>query len=235
MTADSGMSRCRERCPHQAGFTLVEVLVATTMLALLLGVLFATFYTVVRAWDRADTYSVEANDIEAIQRFLRSRIASARPVAHPEDTLHVRGTHTRVTFIGEPDRLTFVAPLPAYRSAGGLYLFVVGLEGDQLRLNYRPFHPRMTSLQPASGRPWSSQTLLEDVAQLRFRYLGQADDEADFGWSTAWSNAVRTPVLVDIEVRRGSPAALPWPPLTARTVAERIGGRGLGGIGFGGQ
>jgi len=225
-------------CPHrqyERGFTLVELLVATTMLALLMGLLFATFYTTVRAWDRADQYGVQANDIEAVQRFLRSRMASARPAVHPEDALLESGTATRITFIGEPGRMTFVAPLPAYRSAGGLYLFVVGVEGNQLRLHYRPFHPRMRSLQPAEGRPWSTLTLLDDVTEARFRYLGQPHDEAGFGWHLVWPDARRTPLLVEMDIIRGDPTALPWPLLAARTTSERTGGRGQTSLGFGGS
>jgi general secretion pathway protein J len=235
MPASLDIRRPRPRGVNQTGFTLVEVLVATTMLSLLLGVLFATFYTTVRAWDRADQYSVQANDIEAVQRFLRSRIASARPAVHPDDALRDAGTDTRITFIGEPGRISFVAPLPAYRSAGGLYLFVVGIEGDQLRLHYRPFHPRMRSLQPASGQPWSTLTLLDDVAQVRFRYLGQPHNQTGFGWHLAWPDARRAPLLVEMDVSRGDPAALHWPLLAARTTSERTGGRGQSTVDFGGQ
>lgn len=210
----------------QAGFTLVEILVATTLLALLLGVLFATFYTSVRAWDRADEYGIGTNDIEAVQRFLRSRIAAANPVLHPQADVDRLLQGARITFIGETDRLSFVSPLPAHRATGGLHLFVLSIEDGGLQLFHRPFHPHMASLQPSDERPWNSLTLLERVTQLRFRYLGKPNDDTDFGWHETWLAATHTPVLVEMALERTDPNAVSWPLFAARTTIERRVRRG---------
>ncbi|MFU8896700.1 MAG: prepilin-type N-terminal cleavage/methylation domain-containing protein [Gammaproteobacteria bacterium] len=203
----------------QRGFTLVEVLVAMTMLGLLMAVLFATFATTMRAWERADRLGVEVNDIEAVQRFLRFRLAAARRVSLPENSLPSPG-RTQVVFIGERDRLTFVAPLPAQRNLGGLYVYVLHTAGDELRVSYRPFHPRMASLVPDFRSTWATLTLLEDVEQLRIEYLGDpaGQDEAD--WFPEWPEPRCVPMMLAIELRRTDPRGLPWPRLYARTHAE---------------
>lgn len=223
----SGTSWSASQRAAQSGFTLVEILVATTILALLLGVLFATFYTTVRAWDRADLYSMESNDIEAVQKFLRSRIGAAKPVRYPDVTRDTNPGDLRIAFLGEANRMTFVAPLPAYRSSGGLYLFVIELSGGHLRMHYRPFHPRMASLRPNQEQPWTSMTLLQDVAAIQFRYLGQPHNETGFGWHTAWPEAIRPPLLLEIQLERSDPSALPWPMLAIRTNIENISERNL--------
>lgn len=227
--------RSTRSCTGERGFTLVEILVATTMLALLMGLLFATLHTAVRAWDRAEQYSVEANDIEAVQRFLRGRIAAARPAVHPDDALGILTPDTRVTFIGERERLSFVAPLPAFRGTGGLYLFVLHAGDGELVLSYRPFHPRMPTLQPGIAHPWVSQTLLSGVREIGFRYLGQPNAEVPYGWHTIWPEPTQLPFLVEISVARQDPIAIPWPVLAARPTVERTGGRGQTSVDFGGR
>src|SRR5690606_18053694 len=100
------------------GFTLVEVLLATGLLASGLALAFATI--------RAATATAERGErMRAVQGSLRARLLAARPVPWgiDEDTGLAR------RFIGDGTRMAFVADLPDYLGRGGPYLHRLEVAG----------------------------------------------------------------------------------------------------------
>lgn len=140
----------RRRAPKVTtqGFTLVERLVGLTLMALLSVILFGGLRFGMRAWEAGGEHVEQASRLDTMQNLLRRQVSQARL---PELDA---GTESRPlpAFVGEPERLQFIAPLPAHRGAGGSYLFHLAVaEGDGRPASNAALRPaKMPGPSPAS-------------------------------------------------------------------------------------
>ena len=89
----------------EAGFTLLELLIATTVLGFLSLLLFGGLQFGTRVWEKAQTSTTDTNHVRAAQLFLSDEIAHVYPIftgTSPADR--------HVQFEGEDKRMTFLAP-----------------------------------------------------------------------------------------------------------------------------
>lgn len=190
------------------GFTLIEVLLATVLLATALALAFATLSAATRTANRGETLAQRSERERAVAGFLRKRLAAARPVAFATD----EGSGEPQRFVGEPDRLRFVADLPDYLGRGGPYLHdlaVAEVDGQpaltldlQLVLAGQAF---------AEDPPRAPEVLVEGLRDARFRYrtLGEQGGLGD--WQDRWTAVGQLPLLVEVTLTDADGRA--WPPL----------------------
>ena len=129
--------RRRAAAAGAQGFTLIEVLLATVLLAAGLAIAFSTLGAATQATRRGEALAERNERIRAVEGFLRKRIAAARPLAFATDD----DTLVPQRFVGGPDRMQFVADLPDYLGRGGPYLhdlqLVDGADGPELRVSFQ--------------------------------------------------------------------------------------------------
>jgi general secretion pathway protein J len=193
---------------RQAGFTLVELLVAMTLLAFLSIALFGGLRFGARSWEAVVDSSAERDDIVSTQTFLRDRLGqvtlpgSARAGQPGEDG----------RLEGGPERLEFTAPWLSALSLGGLYRFTLWHEdtGDgRLMLSWQPAEADPEALEDL-GDLAGERVLLDGVAGLRLSYYGAADAEAEPEWLDQWEDPVAPPRLVRVDLAFAD-ARLVWP------------------------
>ena len=97
---------------RQQGFTLLELLIALTLLGLILVLLFGGLRLGVRSWDASQKQVDSLNSVRSLENFLRREMSVAYPYRWKA------GPTRRVAFLGERDKLSFVAQLPS-RVGGG--------------------------------------------------------------------------------------------------------------------
>lgn len=180
-------------CRHHrdAGFTLIELIVALAILALLASMFPGAFAVGQRAWETVRR--VERLDADAAARaFVEQRLMEALPV-RVADAGGVRHSGFR----GEARRISFIAPSASGPAGGGLYQYVLSGERtgdrDALVLVQRPVSAA-ASLAPADA----PRVLREGLAGLRFRYFGRHDDDQERRWHDGWPDGDRLPELVEI-------------------------------------
>jgi general secretion pathway protein J len=192
----------------QRGFTLVEMLVALSVAALLVSLVYGS----VRVGQRsAAALGVQAEEAEVMRigwEFLRQAIAQARPMADPDNP------RDPSSFDGQPDRLIFVADMPAYIGIGGLMRIDLSrkatADGYQLLLTRR--HQNETPIA-ASGEPDQQAVLVQNLDHLAIAYFGQQGRSPAPAWHSSWDSVGNLPNLIRISVK---PAAAPsWPVLIA--------------------
>jgi general secretion pathway protein J len=199
------------------GFTLLEVLVAVVVMAVIMTTAFGALRLGVRSWE-AGVVRASANDtFHAVANLLRRQVSQAIPMTWPDDTTE------RIAFEGTSSQLRFVAPAPQQHRHAGLfeYGFAAQRQGSDtsLVLSYIPFKPGAERFQtPASHQ---QVRLVEGLQSVSFDYFGSPasagvrarSSKQPPRWHRRWdANAQRFPDLVRVrmEVNAGQQ---PWPDL----------------------
>lgn len=204
-----------------AGFTLLEILAALVLLALLLVGVYSGIASASRSV-RSGTAAIERMDqLRSAQRFLRRELAQsvAAPISRTD-----RGEP--VYFQGSAREMRYVAPLPGYLGKLGPQLQQLQLVDDSaggLRLELR------LALLPPDGRPPQAlgepQVLFDHIRAGSFHYRGTDPDGAASPWASEWTTDRSLPELVRIELQPQDRTS--WPRLD---VPLRIGSMEAGGL-----
>lgn len=210
---------------RERGFTLIEVLLATVLLAAGLGLAFATLGAATRTAQRGEALAQHNERMRAVAGFLRTRIGAARPIAFAQDP----ATGAPRRFIGSSDRIRFVADLPDYLGRGGPHLhdiFVEG-DGDQARLQV-VFSLVQNGMAVPEDPPREPEALVKEVAAVTFRYRGIGVDGLLGDWQDQWGDAEQLPLQVAVQVTGADDVA--WPEvIIALPLAGSVGLSGAAG------
>ncbi|MES2669530.1 MAG: prepilin-type N-terminal cleavage/methylation domain-containing protein [Pseudomonadota bacterium] len=191
-----------------AGFTLIEILVATVLLAAAMTLGFATLRAASAAATRGEQQSQRNERMRAVEGFLRRRIASALPVSYDV----VEGTGSPVRFTGAPDRMRFVADLPAYLGRGGPHLHdITVVEDDEgLRLQIE-FAVVLANEVNAERSPRPPELLAGGLREVKILYRALDAQNRIGDWEDTWEQNDRMPLQVRIDIVDGTGDR--WPPL----------------------
>ena len=190
-----------------AGFTLLEILAALVLLALLLLGVYSGIASASRSV-RSGTAAIERMDqLRAAQQFLRRELAQslAAPISRTD-----RGEP--VYFQGDAHEMRYVAPLPGYLGKLGPQLQQLQLVDDGaggLRLELR-----LALLPPDGGPPQAlgePQVLFDHIRAGGFHYLGTDADGSALPWAGEWTADRSLPQVVRIELQPLDHAS--WPRL----------------------
>ena len=111
-----------ERALAARGFTLVELVIALSILGILSLLLVNGLGLATRTWDAVEQRTTEAHQGHLSVIFLQRQIELAQPLRLSRDA-----SAKQITFVGQQHALRFVAPLPGHLGAGGMYWFALGL------------------------------------------------------------------------------------------------------------
>jgi general secretion pathway protein J len=187
--------------------TLVELIVALGLLALLVGALAAALGVSARGSVLVERRAEHGEALRVAQATLRRYLAQARPVRTQVNQ------RDQLVFAGTPDGVGFVAVMPPWPGAGGLYVVRLSLEergGTRaLVLSRKPTAGEATAVEGDAERA----VLLEGVAALRWSYYGVEDGARQGAWRSEWRGQNALPKLVRLELRFADPDAPAWPAL----------------------
>ncbi len=205
----------------QAGFTLLEVLLATTLLALIMGLAWAGLRAGGQVTERGSAAIEASNHLRASQRFIRLQLRRMLPLAMEMDD-----DNKPVLFIGEPDRMQFVADMPGYLGQGGpqaqeIYLDRARDGSRGLFFNFYPLHLLDEEAEPPKGEP---VLLFSGARRVRFEYRG-VDEEGELAdWEDRWEDPSLLPVMVAIRLEPVD-ERLRWPDIEVTPLLDTAAGR----------
>jgi general secretion pathway protein J len=201
---------CERSCGRAAaaGFTLIEVLLATVLLAAGLALAFATLSASTATVERGEGLAARSDRMRAVEGFLRRRLAAAQPLAFAMDP----GSGQAIRFVGERDRIRFVADLPDYLGRGGPHLHDISIAGDgdgaRLQVAFAMVLAGEVVADPDARPP---EPLVRGLREARFRYRGLDAENRFTEWSTQWDAVDQLPLQVSIEIV--PEVGAPWPEL----------------------
>ena len=198
---------------RQAGFTLLELLIALTLMGLLLAMLYGGLHIGNRSWNAGEQRAEQFNELRIVHDFIRRQIRQSLALFHITEDGRV------LAFTGETERLRIVTPMLQHLGRGGLYFVefdvVASDPGDLLRMRWQPFHPGREDgerLGDDSEEP-EDTILLSGVEDVKWSYFGQVSVGEDPEWSDKWENLTQLPMLLRLNLNiRGEP----WPDLVVR-------------------
>lgn len=191
------------------GFTLVEVLLATALLAAGLALAFGTLRAATATVERGEALAAQNEGMRAALGFLRRRLVSAQPVVFHVDP----DSGDQLRFHGDAQRLQFVADLPPYLGRGGPALHDIEVvdDGDgRLRLQVR-FATVLAGETVAEDAPVEPEPLARGLSEVRLHYRGIDPDGGLTGWMDSWDAPDRLPLLVRVDISDAHSG--PWPPM----------------------
>jgi general secretion pathway protein J len=210
---------------HVRGFTLVEVILATVILAAGLALAFGSLRAASAAAARGEEIARRDERMRAVENFLRQRLVATRPIAYGLDG----ASGQQLRFSGDGGQMRFVADLPDYLGRGGPYVHTLRVvrDGDSERIEV-DLAMALGGQTIAESPPRPPDVLVDGLREVRFRYRGMTADGQLGGWGENWNTPDALPLQVSIELTDRDGRA--WPALVvALPLAGSFSGGGPAG------
>lgn len=199
----------KRRPRRDAGLSLLEMLVAMSLLALIGTLAAGSIGFGSAVWERAKAGSDEILTRHAVQKFLRKQIAMARPYKT------FAGTATPpVVFTGTPTTLTFLSPIAAEIAPSGLHRIAIAVRPVEGVLDMA--FAAVSDTLPDAGESDGQEILLTGYSTIRFWYFGAVDGEDEPMWHDRWEQQTTLPQMVAVATSDPSGPAdnvTAWTPL----------------------
>jgi general secretion pathway protein J len=199
-----------------SGFTLIELVIALTLLAVMMTLLWGSLNFAVRSWDTGEARAALAAQQRLSDNFLRREMTSLFPMRWRD------ANAVKIAFEGERDRVRFASTRAAGTSQPGISIVGLALE-DNSETRSRDLVMRR-ALPPADARDFSAldegqrTVLVPGVESAEFTYFGTENDLVDGNWRDSWNVSTRIPQLVKLKVKLAGGEELP-----EFVVATRLG------------
>ncbi len=179
---------------RMVAFTLLEVMLAMTLLAIMVVLLFSSLRVGAESWDRGEKKIADVNEKAVVYQFFKRHLPSAKPLWD-----RFSSDDESFSFQGERQHIQFVSTFPASAERKGFQLF--SLKHDDfgehaIKVSVRPFYPL------AEGEEWTDDevTLLENVEEFELQYLAVEDPDSAGVWLNSWQGQDKLPALVKIKI-----------------------------------
>jgi general secretion pathway protein J len=177
------------------GFTLLEVLAALVLLALLMLGVYGGIRTATHTAHAGEAAIERLDAMRSTQQFLRHDVAHMLALPWARDTSGHAGV-----FTGASTRMRYVAPLPGYLGRLGPQLQTLQLvregTGYRLQIAFALLPPDGTAPRPF-GRP---EVLLRGIRRGQFAFRGFVAQGHPGDWQSSWSDDRRMPALVQVKL-----------------------------------
>lgn len=181
---------------QQQGFTLLEMMVAFSLLALLFLALFSSFHTIGRGWEAADRKLLKTEDMRLISEFLRNQLSQTIVV-------QIKGENgPTYAFEGNDHYVRYAAPLQPLQNQGGIYLIELAVnvdkDGRKLEMRYVPYRPEMS--WDEALKEVEPVLVYSGLGLVHFDYYAAESEQDDPRWESEWLDKPVYPLLMRVKI-----------------------------------
>jgi general secretion pathway protein J len=218
-----------------SGFTLVELLLAVTLLSMLLALTYGGLQAATRATDRGQKILEESGRLRMAHQFVRKQINQAIPMGFSQQEAAsaaelVGKPAVMEVFRGSMNSIRFVGPMPGYLGFGGPQVqelsIVNGRNGQELILT----HALVQGFEDAWLDEREPIVLIDHIQSASFKFLARDEEGEIAGWIEEWLEPGLLPVAVALDIEFEEGVYADWPLLIsavkvdASSVTDLLGG-----------
>ncbi len=204
------------RAHRAAGFTLVEVMLAITLVALIMAMAYGGFRASVRATSSGEALIEQTNQLRVTHQFIRRQLTLAQALIIEEGD----EPGMQVRFEGEDSRVRFVAPMPGYLSFGGSYVQQLSLERGRDGIDLVFYFAMLNGYEPGDIEAHDGIVLMEGLRSGSFIFLGEDEEEIEPFWADYWERTDQLPLAVGLTLDLDRDNGLVWPDLIAPVMLD---------------
>ncbi len=176
------------------GFTLLEVLLAMTLLSIMVVLLFSSLRIAAESWNKGEKKIAEVNEKAVVYQFFKQHFSAMKPLWN-----EFSDDETQFSFQGTSSQMQFVSVLPESAERKGLQLFQLNYVERQtgtLSVNIQPFY---TAVDEQS---WEQDevVLLEQIKGFELSYFGRQDLSTGGEWMQSWEQQQTLPLLIKVKI-----------------------------------
>ena len=185
------------------GFTLIELMLAITILAMVVGAIFSAFQVGISAWQGGERDIVFQQSMRATAELVFREISGTYAY---EITPGTMDEHTSFSaFFGSADSLMLVSSATLQNRIGGLSMIEIWVDDEQgLMIGEAPaLFTSSEEMRAVNLRNDAhAQVLSSWVKKITFRYFKREEDDDDGVWQEQWdprnSDGNDLPVMVEV-------------------------------------
>jgi general secretion pathway protein J len=166
------------RRPGEAGFTLLEMVLALVIFGMIAAIVYGAFFFGHRAVTSGERAADENQRMRLAEEMMGRQVRSAVYYCAKHDDEDIP------FFLGAADGMTFVTSAPQSRGGTGLVAVTYRLADGKLIVEERANFTPDDLYDPPRDARVDSAVLLEGFSSLRFEYLPK--EERDLGWADKW-------------------------------------------------
>ena len=182
--------------PFDSGFTLLELIIAITILPLIILIIGNGFRLGMNAWERGEQETVWTQRLRVLSGLLSQQIKSAYPYTIDVDNEKV------AVFEGKEDSVMFVTALTD--SAYGGFKWVRYSQKDGTLFLKEGLLPDKKLNESITG---DEEVVDTDIDEIKFAYLSLEDNE----WKESWDMGKKLPGAVRVKISHFEPFLITMP------------------------
>ena len=198
----------------QAGFSLIEMLVATALFGFLSSMMLGGLHVGTRVLQGGAKRIEQTSQFSSSYEVLRREIAQAQPLVRPDAADRIV-----LEFDGTPQAVRFISLSSPFRTTGGYQEITLHPEQGKLLAAAKPYERAGES--PSAGE---LESVLLDGVMVEFSYFGTLASEKTPRWHREWRNQERLPALIAIGVSHTDGRAAPGLMIAPRLAGGYVDG-----------
>ncbi len=194
----------------QQGFTLIEVIVVFTLLAMIMAMIFSGIDSGRRTAEKGEKRITAINEIRVVQNIIRSQVSKAMSlgVAESEEGEMLR-------FMGDPESITFVSQMPGYLGKGGPHIqkleLVNGRNGKELQYTHGLISNYDDEDELSEFDDAEPMVILENIKDGSFSFIELDEEGLATDWLSELENPTAMPLMVQLDLVMSRQAKEQWP------------------------